>query len=198
MRILLFFLLFSFTLVAYPQVEFYLESYPTKQELVRLNAMSSYARPVQEYTDEDGFRCSGVLKFFKKGRDIDIRPVGDWKHFYPSGKVKEAVLYNEKGQVKEVFAFNKGGSFVSDSRYTYKKHHGITYRIETYTVYNTEGTPQKIEYWYNRISFKSAFLHISAPKRIGIWKKFDEKGLAIVDKKEYKAKLAVNLGVPIG
>ena len=177
------------------QPEYFLESYPTKQEMLRLNSAKEFTRASKQYLDEEDFKCEGKLKFFKRGRDIDIRPVEEWKHYFPSGKVKEAVLYDQSGNVKEVFLFSEKGAFLSDSRYHYKKLKGITYRIEKYTEYNAQGTIVKLEFWYSKISYSGIFMEISIPKKIGFWKEFDDKGTAILQKKGYKVKLAESLGL---
>ncbi len=195
MKNVCFVLFFCFVFAAFGQSEYYLESFPSKQELLKLNSVNTFTREPRSYVDEENFRCEGKLKFFKKGRDIDIRPIGEWKHYYPSEKVREAVLYDDKGNIQELFFFNEKGAFLSDSRYEYKKHQGVTYRIERFSAYNSNGTIIRKEYWYSRITYKGVFMEISLPKKIGVWQEFDDTGTAVLDTKEYKTKLAENLGI---
>lgn len=197
MKYILFMLVITCAVFSYGQPEFYMESYPTKQELLKLNSIKTYERLSKEYIDEENMKCEGRLKFFRSGRDIDIRPVGEWKHYYPSGQQREVALYDEKGHIKELFEFDEKGAFLSDSRYEYKKHGGITYRIERYSAYNAKGTIVRQEFWFSKITTKSAFMVVSIPKKIGFWKEYDEAGTAVVETKAYKPKLASNLGLHV-
>ncbi len=66
---------------------------------------------------------NGVVKY--KGRFTDNKPVGEFKYFYPSGKLKSVMTFSESGTKAHNISYHENGKKMAEGNFIDRKKVGI-------------------------------------------------------------------------